>query len=48
MALALVDQDAPAWAVAGVGVASGLALGLVVAAVTGLALVRLLRPEARP
>jgi hypothetical protein len=42
-ALALVDEDAPAGVVLAAGVVAGLGMGLVVAAVTGLALVRLLR-----
>jgi hypothetical protein len=48
--MSLVDEGDPAVLIFAAGVASGLCMGLVVAAVTGLALVRLLRPgrEAHP
>jgi hypothetical protein len=44
VAMSLVDEGDSAAVVAAVGIASGLGMGFVVAAVTGLAVVRLLRP----
>jgi hypothetical protein len=47
LALSLVDEGDPAGYLLAAGIASGLAMGLVVAAITGLALVRLLRRRRR-
>jgi hypothetical protein len=45
LALSLVDEGDPAGYLLAAGIASGLVMGLVVAAITGLALVRLLGPR---
>jgi hypothetical protein len=45
LALSLVDEGDPAGYLLAAGILSGLGMGLVVAAITGLALVRLLEPR---